>query len=308
MRTKVAPIVILSLFLGACTAAGATRVPFVDLAQRTALPAEGTGEVKPLRIAVAAILSPEGNVESYGALADYLSSELGRPVEMVQRRTYQEVNDLLEAGDIDVGFVCTSAYVAGHDRFGLRLLAAPQIDGKTVYYSTLIVPADSTAEDMADLRGATFAFTDPISTTGRIYPTYLVNQLGETPETFFDHTFFTYSHDRAIAAVAEGVADGASVDSLVLDYALRRDPTLTSKVKIIGRSPAFTIPPTVVSPDMTPRQFAELQNLLLSVAEDPAAAEVLAHLGIDGFVQVDDAAYDSVRDVIDIVESHAPTS
>ena len=51
----------------------------------------------------------------------------------------------------------------------------------TVYYSDLIVPAGSEAHTMADLRGHVFAFTDPISSSGRVYPTYLLQQLGETP-------------------------------------------------------------------------------------------------------------------------------
>lgn len=100
------------------------------------------------------------------------------------------------------------------------------MDGGTVDYSVLIVPADSPARTMADLRGKVFAFTDPMSNTGRTYPTYLVRQLGQTPETFFARTFFTYSHDDAIHAVADGLADGAAVDSLVYDFAVARDPAL----------------------------------------------------------------------------------
>jgi phosphonate transport system substrate-binding protein len=304
VKARIGLILALSLLAGACATASAGPVPFVDLSDRLPLPAEGTGEVKPLQIAVAAILSPEANIESYGELADYLGMKLERPVEIVQRRTYQEINDLLEEGQADVGFVCTSAYVAGHDDFGLRLLAAPEIDGATVYYSTLIVPADSSAESMADLRGSVFAFTDPISTTGRVYPTYLVEQLGEDTDAFFGATFFTYSHDRAIEAVAEHVADGAGVDSLVLDYALARDPELSSRIKAIDRSPAFTIPPVVVSPSITAAYEAELRNLLLSLSDDPEAGDVLRTLGIDGFISVDDAAYDGVRTVLTQVQAH----
>lgn len=301
MRAPAAAIVALSMLVGACGGSGAAEAPFIDLDERVRLPVVGAGEVVPLRIAVAAILSPEGNIESYGALADYISAKLDRPVEIIQRRTYQEINDLLEAGSVDVGFVCTSAYVRGHDEFGLQLLVAPVIGSETVYYSNLIVPADSDAESMADLRGTTFAFTDPISTTGRVYPTFLVQQLGETPDTFFDSTFFTYSHERAIEAVAEEVADAAGVDSLVLDFVLARYPDLP--IRVIDRSPAFMIPPAVASPKLSPRQAVQIQNILLSIADDPAATPVLVALGIERFVMVDDGAYDEVRRLIESVKS-----
>jgi len=296
VRTRLLAAVIVALLSAACGSSTASQSPFINLAERVPLSPEGTGQVAPLRVAVAAILSPEGNIESYGALADYLGLKLDRPVEIVQRRTYQEINDLLEDGSVDVGFVCTSAYVRGHDEFGLRLLAAPQIAGETVYHSELIVRTDSEAESIADLRGVVFAFTDPISTTGRVYPTFLVEQIGETPEAFFDRTFFTYSHEGAISAVVDEVADAANVDSLVLDFVLARDPDLP--IKVIDRSPAFKIPPAVASPSLSPRQTAEIEELLLSIAEDPAAAQVLAALGIDRFVAVGDAEYDGVRDLI----------
>jgi ABC-type phosphate/phosphonate transport system substrate-binding protein len=71
--------------------------------------------------------------------------------------------------------------VAGVRDFGMELLAAPQVDGEILYHSLLLVPAGSEAQGMADLRGGEFAFTDPMSTTGRNYPIVLVQDLGEIP-------------------------------------------------------------------------------------------------------------------------------
>lgn len=286
------------ILLAACGAAQAQELPYVNLNQREPLPLAAPAEVVPLRLAVAAIFSPQGTVESYNGLAAYLSHKLGRPVELVQRRTYAEANELIERGQVDLAFVCTSAYVAGHDEFGMELLLAPEVNGEQVYYSVLITPAGSPAQSMADLQGAVFAFTDPMSHSGRVYPTYLLQQLGTTPDEFFSRTFFTYSHDKAIQAVAEGVADGAAVDSLVLDYALQRDPSLAERVKIIHRSPPFGIPPVVVPPTLPPRQKAELRQILLDMPADPEGRQILASLGIDRFTPLDDSAYNTARQII----------
>jgi phosphonate transport system substrate-binding protein len=276
----------------------AGRVALNDLQP---LPTPANQQVAPLRVAVAAVISPKGTVESYAPFLKYLEEKLQRPVELIQRRTYLEINDLIEHGEVDLAFVCTSAYVQGHDTFGMELLVAPQVAGKTVYNSYLIVPASSTARSMADLRGKIFAFTDPISLSGRVYPTYLVQQLGYHPEEFFSRTFFTYSHDEAIRAVASGVADGAAVDSLVYEYALARDPSLAQKVKVIHRSPDFGIPPVVVSPFLRPQTRMELQSLFLSMDRDPQASEALASMGVERFVVITDSAYDSVRSLVGVV-------
>lgn len=296
----VAVILILGLVAAwfTVTLARAETLLYIDLSRREPLPAIGPYEIVPLRLAVAAILSPQGTVESYTGLANYLGQKLNRPVELAQRRTYAEVNELVAKNAVDLAFVCTSAYIAGHDSFGMELLVAPEVNRQQVYYSILIVPANSPAQSMADLRGRVFAFTDPMSHSGRVYPTYLAQQLGATPAEFFSRTFFTYSHDKAIQAVAEGVADGAAVDSLVLDYALARDSSLAGKIKIIDRSPPFGIPPVVVSPNLPPRQKAELRQVLLEMHTQPEGRKVLAGLGFDRFSVLDDRAYDSARQII----------
>jgi phosphonate transport system substrate-binding protein len=294
---RVVLLVILALLsVTGCVVAQAEPLPYVDLKQRQPLPTPSV-QVTPLYVAVASVISPRGAVESYQPLLNYLSVQLNRPVELVQRRTYAEVNDLIEQGQIDMAFVCTSAYVIGQREFGMELLAAPQVEGETVYHSLLIVPADSQADDMADLRGKTFAFTDPWSTSGRMYPTAVVKKLGENPEIFFGQVLFTYSHDDAIRAVASGVADGAAVDSLVYQFAVARDPRLAEQTKVIHRSIPFGIPPVVTSPHLRPQIRAKLQEILLNMADDPAGRPALRALDIDRFVLIEDSAYNSVRDL-----------
>jgi phosphonate transport system substrate-binding protein len=236
-------------------------------------------------------------------LLKYLEIKLERPVELVQRRTYLEINDLVQKGEVDLAFVCTSAYIAGHDLFGMELLAVPQVKGETTYYSLLIVPSESTAQNMADLRDKVFAFTDPISLSGRMYPTFLVQQMGDTPEQFFSRTFFTYSHDDAIQAVANRVADGAAVDSLVYDFAISRDPSLAHKVRVIHHSPPFGIPPVVVGPLIRPQLKADLQGLLFSLHQEPEGREALQAIGVDRFVLIADTAYADVRNLLSDVNA-----
>jgi len=295
-RTRWWTLVLVLLVLGGCTSVYSEPPPVVRLNDLSPLPTVST-QVAPLRVVVAAMISPQGTVASYEPLLAYLGDRLGRPVELVQRRTYAEVNDLIRRNEVDLAFVCTRAYVQGKREFGMQLLAVPQAHGQSAYYSKVIVRADYPARRFVDLRGAIFAFTDPLSNTGHLYPNVLVKRLGETPQTFFRRTFFTYSHDNAIRAVAEGVADAAAVDSLVLDYALARDPWLTERLRVIHTSPPFGMPPVVVGPSVRPQTKARLQQILLHMAEDPQGSQALQMLGVDQFVPARDEAYNLVRDL-----------
>lgn len=299
---KIFLLLIIILILAGCIPIPQTEVAGnVDLSNLQSLPTPAGYEDVPLRLAVAAVISPKGTLESYTPFLQYLEKKLNRPITLVQRRTYLEVNNLIEHGEVDVAFVCTSAYVEGHDTFGMELLVAPQVNGKVTYNSVLIVSANSGALNMQDLRGKVFAFTDPISLSGRVYPTSLVQQLGYKPEDFFARTFFTYSHDEAIRAVASNVADGAAVDSLILGFALARDPALKEKIRIIHTSPDFGIPPVVVSPFTRPQVKAEIRTLLLGMANDPDARDALLAMGTDQFVQIEDQAYDGVRALLQAI-------
>lgn len=293
------------LALGACASAPAQNT--ISLAALKPLPAVNqASDVVPLRISVAAVISPRGTAESYQALQDYLADKLERPVELVQRRTYSETNELIRTGAVDLAFVCTSAYIVGHDDFGMELLVAPQVENDVVYHSLLLVRSDSTARTMRDLESMTFAFTDPISNTGRVYPTFLVQQLGSTPGQFFSRTFFTYSHDDAIRAVANGLADAAAVDSLVYQYATERDPSLRQRVKVIHQSPSFGIPPVVVNPNIRPQLRVTLQDVLLNMVNDVSGQEALRAIGVERFTLIEDSAYDSARMLVNAVGPFVP--
>jgi phosphonate transport system substrate-binding protein len=89
---------------------------------------------------------------------------------LIQRGTYAEINELIRTGGADVAFVCGGAHVDGQHEFGMKLLVAPQMRGETMYFSYIIVPRDSNAQSLTNLRGKRFAFSDPLSNSGYLAP------------------------------------------------------------------------------------------------------------------------------------------
>jgi phosphonate transport system substrate-binding protein len=208
-------LVFLLVCLPACGGDGDTRVIDFSKTIPVARPGTATQNRPVLRVAVAAMVSPKETFVYYRQLLDYLAGNLGWQVELVQRKTYAEVSELIGKGQIDLAFVCSGPYAAGKDRYGFDLLATPEVAGSHFYRSYLIVNTDSAFQRLEDLRGRTFAFTDPDSHTGKLVPTHWLSEMREQPDTFFGKTIYTYSHDNSILAVARGLVDGAAVDSLV---------------------------------------------------------------------------------------------
>ncbi len=233
--------------------------------------------------AVSAMASPAQTLVHFAEFREYLEEKLGIHVHLKQRRTYEEINTLLYDASVQMAFTCTGGYLAGRQAFGLEVLAVPVVKGKTAYQSYIITDKTNPAESLEELRGQVFAFTDPLSLSGRMYPVAAINTLGYTTDKFFKKTFYTESHDKSIEAVATGLADGAAVDSLIFDSLYELPDSFAQHVKIIHKSKEFGMPPVVVTPSLDKQSKRTLLKVLLGMTGDPRGQIVLQHLEMDGF-------------------------
>lgn len=248
-----------------------------------------------LRFAVSAMLSPSTTFGAYDALLGHVASQLDRPYRMVQRRTYQEINDLLLAGDVDMAFICSGALAAFEPDAPIEILAAPVVRGATTYNSVIIVRTDAPYQRFEDLKGARFAFTDVLSNTGHLYPHYRLHELGTTPKAFFSEVILTGAHDRSILAVYRKLVDAAAVDVLIYDQLIESESAYKPRLRVIETSTAFAIPPAVAPKSVPARLRARLRAILLAMGEAPSEGALLEPLGFDGFASIEPAAYEPIR-------------
>ena len=306
VRNLVYLMVILSLSAGLANCSRSDKPRKVSLEKKEAMTDKAVEEhADHIRIAVGGMITPKEGFGYYRQFLDYIGERLGRDVDFVDRENYAEINALVRTGKVDVAFVCGGPYVDGHTAFGMELLAAPQAYNGTVYYSYIIVPADSLVKSFQDLRGKSFAFTDPLSNSGTLVPTYMLALKGQSPKSFFKKVVYLGSHDKSIKAVAEKLVDGAAVDSLIWEYDNLKNPKFTSKTKIIEKSPPYGIPPIVVRPGMDPKLKERLRAVFLNAHKDPKGREILKNMMIDKFVLLDDHAYDSIREMKSFMDEQA---
>ncbi len=248
-----------------------------------------------LRAGVASMITPVSAVKYYQQVIEYLGEKLGRPAEMIHRTTYDEIDVMLENSKLDVAFICSSPYVFNNAEFGAELLVIPQVKGRTQYHSNIIVHKDSDIETLEELRGKSFAFVDPKSNSGRLYPTYLLAGMDEIPEHFFSSYMYSYSHNKSVEIVAKNHAAAAAVDSIVYDFMVASASPYTAQTKVIHRSPPFGMPPVVVPPSTSPLLKEALRQIFLHMHEDQAGKKILDAMRIERFVEGRDSDYDAIR-------------
>lgn len=212
----------------------------------------------------------------------YLEARLQRPVVFMQRGSYRDIIDLTLKDRVHFAWLCGFPFVRNRDR--MRLLAVPVYHGKPLYQSYLIVSTKDTAtQSLLDLRDRVFAYSDPDSNSGFLYPQYQLIRQGIRPETHFRRSFFAYGHGNVVEAVAARVAHGGAVDGYVWDTLQLTRPDLVKQTRIVERSPFFGFPPLVAAPGTTTATLKTMQAVLLGMHGTPDGKALLHRLNLDRF-------------------------
>ncbi|MHC4395885.1 MAG: substrate-binding domain-containing protein [Planctomycetota bacterium] len=255
------------------------------------------------RFAIASMISAEETWVTYKQLIDYVASHIGDEASMILRPSYSEVRILLEEKKVDLAFVCTGTYITCSRAATVELIAVPEFKNDLKYRCLFVVNKNSKINDIADLQGRSFAFTDPESNTGCIVPSWVVRKQGNEPKAYFSKIIYTGSHDRSLHAVARGLVDGAGVDSLVFYSFIENHPEMKEYLRIIWESEAFGAPPVVVPIGLPQSMKEQLRKIFLSMSQDVQGREILDSIGIERFKTPQPNEYSSAYDVWDTVQS-----
>ncbi|MGZ8623698.1 MAG: PhnD/SsuA/transferrin family substrate-binding protein [Actinomycetota bacterium] len=240
----------------------------------------------------------------YEAITEAVGRRLGIETELVVETSYESC----ERDENEVCFVCSLPYVT-YERRGLDLavpVAAPVLRGnryagRPIYYSDVIVPRESAFRSFLDLRGRSWAYNEPLSHSGYGITRYHLVRLGETAG-FFGEVVEAGFHDEAIRMVARGDVDGSAIDSQVLAIECRDHPKLAASVRVVESLGPSTIQPVAVSRRVPDDLRDGIRDVLVTLADDPAARARLDAGLIERFAPVGPASYDDIRMMLDACE------
>ena len=240
----------------------------------------------------------------YEAVTAAVGRKLDIPTELVVETSY----DSCERDENEVCFVCSLPYVT-FERRGIAPatpIAAPVLEGsryggRPIYFSDVIVHRDSPFRSFADLRGARWAFNEPLSHSGYGITRYHLLRLGETAG-YFGQVIEAGFHEESMRLVAKGEIDASAIDSQVLAVAMRDDPSLEEALRIVDSLGPSTIQPVAVSRRVPPKLRAGIRDVLLGLHEDEEAREGLRAGLVERFVEADERSYDDIRSMLDACE------
>lgn len=250
---------------------------------------------KNLNIAISSMVSPKETYTYYNDLGQFIAREMGTKARLIQKKTYKEVNNLLDNSHVDFAFICSGAYTV--DSKKMKIIAVPVVNGKTFYKAYIVTNKNSGINSFDNFAGQSFIYTDPISNTGCFYPSSRVLELTNKPDSFYSKLIYTYAHDIALQMVNRNFIDGASVNSLIFEYIKDHYPDKVQNIRIIEESVCFGIPPVVAPISISDEKFHQLQEIFLSLHEDKLGKKILEQIHIEKFIIGNDSLYDNVRNL-----------
>lgn len=210
--------------------------------------------------------------------------------------SYAAVIEAMGAGKADIGWLATFSYVLGKDKYDFDLMLIVVRFGSPFYRGQVVVRADSGIKSLADLKGKTFAYVDPASTSGHLYPKSLILAQGHNPDKFFSKAVFAGSHNAVILSVLKGdVAGGATYDDARAAVA-KSYPDVFDKIRVIAYTKDIPNDTVTARKGLDPALKKKIKDGLMAISKTPNGSKVLKKVyGISGLMDFD-AFFDPVRE------------
>ena len=229
-------------------------------------------------------------------IGQFLQRETGLHFKTSVATSYAAVVEAMGAGKVDVGWLATFSYVLAHDKYGVELLLVVQRFGSPFYRGQIMVSADSGIKNLAGLKGKRFAFVDPASTSGHLYPKTLLISQGFDPELFFKKSVFAGSHNAVVLSIYKGEVDGGAAYDGSRSAVAKTFPDIFDKVKVLTYTKEIPNDTVSVRKALPENLKLKIREGLKAISHSPEGSKVLKKLyGISGLTDLD-GLFDPVRE------------
>ena len=285
---------------------GALAVLLLALVATTSAPAQ-------TKLVMAFVPSGESQtiLQTGNQVAHLLEVATGYRFESFVATSYAGVIEAMGAGRADIGWLNSFSYVIAHQKYGVEVRLVTVRFGLPYYRAEIIAQSASGINSLADLKGKRFAFVDPASTSGYLFPLAGLKKAGYDPAKFFGQTVFAGSHNNVVLAVYQGRADAGAVFEDARASVQKTLPDVMQKLKVIWKSDPIPNDTVSFRKDLPADVKDRVSTALLRFSQDPAGLQALKSLyEIEALADYQllvtkykvtasslDAFYDPVRDV-----------
>ena len=231
----------------------------------------------------------------YKPVADYLEEVLGAPVELIALYDYTAAIEAMRTGDLDIAWFGPFAYLLAVERAGAEAIAigVRGDTGLSTYRTIFVTHSSSSIYELSDLKGKTFAFVDPASTSGHLIPRSILLNYNIDPESDFSTMLYAGTHNSVLLAINGQNIDAGATSDNVLKRMVDEGLINEDNIRIIYESVPIPGSPIAVSGSLDEELKTKIQNAFVNMPDEIAAGWG----GIAYYETIDDSHYDILREV-----------
>lgn len=235
----------------------------------------------PAKITIGAI--PAENATALQAslqpLEELLKQKLGVEVETFSGTSYSALIEAQKAGKVDlVEYGPLSFHIAqatGADITNVGIMTQSKTDNGNYHSVGWANAGQSDVHSLADFRGKKTCFVDPASTSGYLFPTYGLMQVGINAKTDVTPTF-AGAHDASLESIANGTCEVGFSEDLIESDLLESGKIQQGQYRKVWESPAIPGSPFAVSNSLP----QDLRDQIEKVLDTQGNVDQLTKLGI----------------------------
>ena len=251
----------------------------------------------------------ENNPEAGGkneAFQKAMSEYIGLPVEQMEGGDYAVGIEAMKNEQLDVLLVSPMSYFQAKQRVDIEPIVTTSSIGAEAYKTVFVTQKENKEiNELKDLKGKNFAFVDPASSSGYMFPKYtLVKELGlepskmEEPGYFFDTIAYSGKHDSSLMGVVKGDYEAAAVAGQVIAMMDKAELVDKDQLKIIAETDEIPNPSFVMRADLPDDLKKKIKEFYVQY-DDENFFEAFYQDKTVRYVEAKESDYDTVKDMIE---------
>lgn len=249
-----------------------------------------------LRISAIPDEAPTELQRKFKPLGEYLSLETGMKIEFIPVTDYAAVVEALATKKIDMAWLGGFTFIQAKIRTNGTAIPIIQRVEDENFISRFIVPIDSPIKSLKDLKGKTFAFGSPSSTSGHLMPRFFLMQASIQADTDLKNIAFSGAHDATVAFVASGKVEAGVLNASVLDKLIETNNANALKVRVLATTPTYYDYNWTVRGDLDPSLVKKISNAFLKLdSKNPVHKELMELQRASKYITTKVANYDGIE-------------
>ena len=239
--------------------------------------------------------NPTELARKYKPLVDQLQKHLGVKVVYVPVIDYGAAVSALGAGKIDFAWLGGFTFVQARLRTHGKVVPIVQ-RAEDAKFTSRFITTDPAVHKLSDLRGKTFVFGAPSSTSGSLMPRYYLQQAGIHPEKDFKTVAYSGAHDATVAYVAAGKAQAGVLNTSVWSKLVEEKKVDPAKVRVFYTTPPYHDYNWTVRSDLSPALIQKITHAFLQLnPARPADRQIMEQQRASKFIPTTSSNYDTIE-------------